>query len=190
MERLLKASGLQTAIILFLPFLLIVVAMYTIKPFENNYLAMLLGLFYVYPQVFILIYWTYYVSNRINDTLDEKQNLKRFNSRFRISSILLLGCIAFGLLNVVAMALDLPDAATRAFFYLSTPLIVGQLFPMINIYFGFSQLSKMINLKLPTGYSTGSSIFFRVMPFTIFAIQKRIRQIFVGSGEKEHHQQI
>ena len=181
MDRLLKTSGLQTFLILFSPFLFIIILMFgmIVSGMFNNNLFMFAGLFYVYPQMFILTYWPHYVSNKINDQLDEKENLKGLNTRFKIAKIIIIGCLIVGLVNIVAMYSGASESIMKVLMVVSLPFNIGQIFILINLLMGFYTLSKMIELKIFDTNSSGNTfVLFFFMPFTIGIIQRKIRTIF------------
>lgn len=181
MDKLLKTSGLQTFLILFAPLLFIIILMFGMTSFGifNTKLFIFAGLFYVYPQMFILTYWSYYVSNKINDQLDEKENLKGINTRFTIAKIIIIGCLIAGLVNIVAMYFEASESIMKMLMIVSFPFNIGQIFILINILMGFHTLSKMIELKLSDTNSSGNTfILFLFIPLTIGTIQRKIRTIF------------
>jgi hypothetical protein len=182
MDRLLKTNGFQTFLVLFSPFLFSGILMFGMsgQGMFNNNLFMFAGLFYVYPQIFILTYWPYYVSNKINDELDEKENLKGLRTRFKIAKSIIIGCLIGGFVNIGAMYFGASESIMKILTIATLPFNIGQIFILINLLMGFYSLSKMIELKT-SGLKEGSGktlVLFFFMPFTIGIIQSKIRSIF------------
>lgn len=185
MKILLKTNGLFTFLILFSPFIFTVIGMMTIVNtigLKNNNVIMYLGPIYVYPQVFILTWWSKFISENINKQLDQtyKLDLKGLVTRYKWAKWILITIFGFSYVSIIiAHNTKLDDQMNTVFIGLGIVLNIAQVLVFINVFLGFIKMNKIINqgLRAINNKNLDTIVTYLFLPLTLGSIQKNIKLI-------------
>ena len=185
MNKLLTAGAFRVFATVFFPFLIVVgtLMFMSFSGLWNNQVAMFIGPFYVYPQLFMLIYWLTFVSTEITQKTEPElqHDLKRLNKFFGISKVILALCLVFSVGTTLLFNLELSDTMNNVVSGVSMVFAIAQLFAFFNWIYAFYKLSRVLSTYEHRDQSadySGTIITFFFMPLTIGIIQGRIRKIF------------
>lgn len=183
-DKILKTTGLQTALILFAPTILMISATillpYSIISEPNIF--MILGIIYIFPQMLIMNYWPVFVSNKLNNNLDPdlKLNIETLNKRFMFVKYLIGVCVLLTCINTISIQFSFPESISYVLKLISIPISLGQFFIIINMLLSFYKMSQLVMLSTEGKREGTSGMFFLFffMPFTLGYIQKKIRYAY------------
>jgi hypothetical protein len=149
---------------------------------KGNNIIMYLGPLYVYPQIFILTWWSKFVSININNLLNEsyKIDLSGLIKRYQLSKLFLISIFSFSYISII-IGLNFKSEEPFSTFFdgLGIVFIIVQILVIINILLGFIRMNKVINqgLRAINNDNLDTIVTYFFLPLTLGSIQKNIKLI-------------